>query len=91
MAFGASGFDFTSLAVRIGVSEGRKRRAQQKADTRKKRVSASQTIAQAADKRQEARTRVGLIRTQFGATTSRATGQRAKLGEPNVGRRRLSV
>ena len=88
MAFGDS-FDFSETLVRLGISEGKERRAAQKADRRKKRIAGADTTEAAAARRKDQKDRLGAIRTQFGATTG--SPQRGKLGEPSVGRRRLTT
>jgi len=88
MAFGDS-FDFSDFVVKLGISEGKERRATQKADRRKKRIAGADTSEAAAARRKDQKDRLGAIRTQFGATTGSA--QRGKLGEPTIGRRRLTT
>lgn len=89
MAFGFDSFDFGELAVKIGVSEGRKRRAVQKQERRTDRARGAESEAEGEARRKSAKDRLALVRTQFGATTRSA--QTGKLGEPTVGRRRLTV
>lgn len=89
MAFGFDSFDFGKVAVQLGISEGRKRRAVQKQERRTKRAAGAESQAAGEARRGDAKDRLALIRTQFGATSR--SEQKGKLGEPTIGRRRLTV
>ncbi len=87
--FGFDPRDFGKIAVQLGLSSRSRRRAAAKQDRRKRRVEGAATQEEDESRRRSAKERLSLIRTQFGATTS--SEQKGKLGEPLVGRRRLSV